>query len=271
VIEMHAPLYIPLAADQLRHARRALRETLSGQAGSAHIAEAFASALGFRTHAALLADLDKQGQKPRWGQLNEQAFRERLSSLIQAPISRGPTGYLFDSVPWPEASGIIETGSPGFHTLTYESLRARAWRNMMVLAVNEGLDRGLFTMVPDDNRWPGVDRTDDRHRRQDQSYVYDFEVGAIPAVAQIGDGGHGELRVFIALWPTDEAGRLVGVVGAGFRAGEAVADGWVERHDGAYLQTARRPSLSCRRHLVRRVADIEVEPRCYADRGSFRL
>jgi hypothetical protein len=268
---MHAPLYIPLEADQLRHARRALRETLGGQAGSAHIAEAFAFALGFRTHAALLADLDKQGQKPRWRQLDEQAFRERLSSLTKNVIDRGPSGYLFDSVPWSEASGIIETDSPGFHTLAYKSLRARAWRNMMVLALNEGLDRGLFTMVPDDNRWPGVDRTDDKHRRQDQSYVYDFEVGAIPAVAQIGDGGHDELRVFIALWPTDEARRLVGVVGAGFRAGEAVADGWVERRDGAYLQTADRPSLSCRRQRVQQVADIEVEPHCYADRGSFRL
>ena len=268
---MHAPHFIPLETEQLRYARRALREALAGRARSSHITEAFARALGFRTHAALLADLEKSGPMPRWRQLDEQAFRTRLSSLTKTAIDPGPSGCLFDAVPWPEESGIIETASPGFHTTVYKSQRALAWRNMMILAVNEGLDRGLFTMIPDDNRWPGADRGVDKHRREDSPYTFAFEVGAIPAMARISDAGFDELRVTIALWPTKDAPRCLGALGAGFRAGDAVADGWVERCDGAYLQTPERPSLHCRRHLIDQVAAIEVEPRCFADRGSFRI
>ena len=266
---MHAPHFVPLAAEPLRYARRDLHDTLREVAGSAHVAEALARSLGFRTHAALLAELP--GDTPRWRSLDESAFLARLSELTGNSLKPNPKQSFFDTVDWTDASGVIETCSAGFHEAGYLSLRARAWRNMMVLAVNEGLDRGYFTMRPDDNRWSATAADDARLHRTSEPFHYEFTVGDIPAMAMVNNGGFGELRVAVALWPTKEARRWLGVTFAGFLAGEAVADGWVERQDGAYLQTASKPALRCRRGLLDRLAAIEVEPRCYADRGSFRF
>jgi hypothetical protein len=46
---------------------------------------------------------------------------------------------------------------------TYKSPRTRAWRNLMVAAINAGLEQGHFGLTPDDNRWPGFIPHDGRH------------------------------------------------------------------------------------------------------------
>lgn len=266
---MHAPVYAPLSERQLLHARRAIREMVP-QASASHVAEALARALGFRTHAALLADL--QDPAPRWRPLDESAFRARLTELTGGAVGAGLDGYLFDWIDWPDESGVIETDSKGFHTVEYGTKRALAWRNMMVLAVNEGLDRGLLTMAPDGNFWSATAAEVARLHRSARAHVHEFVVdGHIPAMAAFHDGGFGELRTHVALWPTKRAREFLGSNAPAFLSGQAEADGWLERRDGAYLQVPSKPSLSCRQNVLDRIAALKVEPRCFADRGSFRM
>lgn len=265
---MNAPIFAPLSERPLLHARRAIKDLVPA-ASTSHIAEALARAMGFRTHAALLT---ATSAAPQWRQLDEAAFRQRLGELTGATIDAGATGRFFDQVDWPDESGVIETYSKGFPAARYVTPRARAWRNMIVLAVNEGLDRGLVTMEPDGNYWSPTAKEDARLHRAEARFVHEFVIdGDIPAMVSFSDGGFGELRVFLALWPTPRAAELIGAWGASFLCGRAEADGWVERRDGAHIQTPSRPSLACRRDVLDRLAALQVEPRCFADRGSFRM
>jgi hypothetical protein len=34
-----------------------------------------------------------------------------------------------------------------------DSMRRRAWRNLLIATINAGLEQNLFTLEPDDNRW----------------------------------------------------------------------------------------------------------------------
>ena len=45
-------------------------------------------------------------------------------------------------------------------TTTYRTTRARAWRKLMVAAINAGLERDLFSLKAGDDRWPAAVSTD---------------------------------------------------------------------------------------------------------------
>ena len=66
-------------------------------------------------------------------------------------------------------------------------------------------------------------------------------------------------------------GRWITVGLARFLPGEAVASGWLERRDGAWLQYNGRPELNCRAALVKQVADLAIPAKGYGDRGDFRM
>jgi hypothetical protein len=148
-------------------------------------------------------------------------------------------------------------------------MRDRAWRNAMVAGINAGLAQRLFSVRPGDNRWRGATSEDD-HRRG-ETHIFRFALGDIPAIASVFDASWDELSIHVAFWPAPDGERWIGAFNADFRAGELFASGWLERRRGAWLQASSKPELSCRKSRLATVATLAVEPRGYADRGSFML
>jgi hypothetical protein len=131
-----------------------------------------------------------------------------------------------------------------------------AWRNMMVAGINAGLERGLFGLSPEDNRWDGDEA------------IYRFSFDSIPAIACVQDIGSSELSVHVAIQPTDRADDFIRTSNAGFIAGEAFASGWLERERGTWLQTPRAPTGCIRNALLERLAEVRPKPLGYADSGK---
>lgn len=147
--------------------------------------------------------------------------------------------------------------------------RNKAWRNMMVATVNAGLEKKLFTLEPGGNFWPEFEPGDGKSGPNAGTgahyYTFDFP-GGIPVRAYVKDAGYDELSIHVALWPT---GKFMGCINTGFLAGEAYANGWLERRSGLYLQDTR--FFTCRKHLVHEIANINIEPNGYGDRYRNRL
>ena len=158
-------------------------------------------------------------------------------------------------------------------TKPYTTERSRAWRNMMIAAVNAGLEQGLFTLHPDGNKWPHADEDTHPEDTKNRGAIYRFEFGPViaPAIAWVGDAGWGELSIHVALWPTQDAERWIVVGNGGFTVGEAFASGWLERRKGAWLQFNGAPILQCRRVLLQSVAASPIDPVGYKDHGPLMM
>lgn len=138
-------------------------------------------------------------------------------------------------------------------------VRIAAWRNLMIAAINAGLEQKLFTLAPDDNRWTGNGQT------------YSFTFAGFPAIAHVGVGGYGELKFHAAVNPTKDAAAWIEVSDADFLAGEAFATAWLERRKGAWLQTSARPQCAFRRHILPILAQTDVKPNGYLPEGMFMM
>ena len=248
----------------LQNVKRGLRSAFPDRKSS-HLSEALAAALGFRTHAALLADLAMaSGSEPDFVLLDDEAFIRRLYQLDGEGEPTAEDLECFDWIGYPEKDGVIKTRSRAFHELSYTSSRGKAWRNIMVATVNAGIEQGLFTIRPGDNRW-----RDDAVMRKTRAFC--FMIDGIPAVGSVSDAGFDELNIHGALWPTPKGENVIGAYGANFEAGEAVAYGWLERRDGAWIQFNGAPDIHCRRGRLATVAALNVSPKCFGDRGDFKM
>ncbi len=138
--------------------------------------------------------------------------------------------------------------------------RLRAWRNMMVGAVNAGLDQCVFGLEPDDNRWAG-----------DEAFVYRFSFLDMPAIASVSDAGYDELSIHVAVNPAERAEKFIKSANAGLYAGDAFASGWLERRDGKWLQNSDHPCNAFRREILPIIANAVVMPTGYSEKGPFVL
>jgi hypothetical protein len=130
-------------------------------------------------------------------------------------------------------------------TMPDHMLEFRAWHNVISAAVNEGLERGLFTAEPYDNR--GLN--------DDGATELAFKFGeTIPARAMIrATSSGGDVLLHVALWPTRGADRWLGHNLGQFLAGQIEATGWLlRRSHGAWID--RTPSLF--RHRPNRLAAV---------------
>ena len=239
---------IALTEQDLFELKKALIKAKPG-VRSSHLTEAVAAALGFRTNASLRADLSAFHVDPPIVLLDDKSFDRRLQELgyRAAPMFR------FEGI---RDSGLISTQDPRGSDIKYKGERARAWRNLMVCAVNEALRIELFSLRPNDNRWRGDER---------EGCLFDFALpNGLPARGYVGDIGHAELSIHVAINPN---GDLVRAGNGGFHAGDAFAAGWLERKRGAWLQSATS-LFNCRRKLLKPLALIIVEPKGYGDRGG---
>jgi len=257
---------IALTEASLLNVKRALRASFPDEK-STHLTEALAAACGFGTHAALRAVLPAQNKAdPDYVLLDDEAFVRRLNELTGEPVLDDEDNNWFEYLRYPSKDGVVRTQSDRWDDAGYTTLRSRAWCNVMVAAINAGIDQRLFTILPGDNRWLDAG---DPNRRETQ--VFHFEVDGIPSVGTVHDAGFDELGIHVALWPTPEAPRRAKAYNAGFAAGEAFASGWLERRDGAWLQFSEKPNFRCRAARLKRLAELNIRPKGYANRGNFKL
>jgi hypothetical protein len=245
---------IPLAESALASLKKLLR-TEYPDVKSSHLSEAIAAALGRKSHAALLADLSKQQISPDYDLLDDEDFDKRLQEFGYPPDPEFSFEWLDKSVP-----ELISTVPPSAFDIAYRTESERAWRNLMVCAINEGLRLKLFTLQPDNYNWASQENA--HHRRDGR--IFDFVLSnGLPARGYVGDAGFGELSIHAAVNPN---GDWVKASNAGFEAGDAFAGGWLEREKGAWLQSATT-RFNCRKPLLKSLANIEVRPRGFGDRG----
>lgn len=144
-----------------------------------------------------------------------------------------------------------------FIHLNQPSLRAVAWRNIMVASINAAIDQKLVSLNSIDG---------EREFSRPKNEVFQFEIMRIKGIGCLADAGHDEVRIFAALWPSDNADYWIRGEG-GFKAGEAFASGWLERRSGSFLQTHLQ--LKCRQHRLDEAAAIQVAAKGYNDAGRF--
>lgn len=220
---------------------------------SSHLSEGIAAALGFKTHAALRAALAGRAtarvQKPSNARL-----AQRLHQLgYDVPV--GLTVL-------PE---FEHSYSPfkGFPLGTKRGVRWWGWRNLMVSAINAGLEQRLFGLSPSDNWWPGGAPDSHDCARHTYRFLFDGELAAVASVDAIsGD----ELSISVILKP--KKADVQPEWHCGLSDGDSVARGWLERRLGSWIQDGGE-NFRCTRAMQSRVADVAIEPVGYSDQGSF--
>ena len=219
---------------------------------SAHLTEALAAALGRRTYASLRSELPDYRNDPPIEFLDHELFDQRLQELGYRADPKFRFEHLNDI-------DLIPTLDPNGLEIEYKGDRAKAWRNLIVCATNAALTLKLFTLHPNDNRWPNAGQ---------EGYLFDFTLPTnLPARAYVNDIGFSELNINVAVNPK---GDWVKASNAGFHAGDALAIGWLERERGAWIQTATN-LLNCRRTLLKSLASMTVKPYGYGDRGRVLM
>jgi hypothetical protein len=254
---------ISISEASLSAIKKALRADFIDEKSS-HLAEALAYSLGFQTNAALLKVVSLQAEDPPTLLLDTDRFVSRLQSFGY------PRDDEFDFEYLGGAAGLIISTFPiSAYEVSYETERHKAWRNLMVCVINQGLQRKIFALKPGDNRWDSSvsNNPEDRNsRHSDHGYFYDFTLpNGLPArgyVQALGWGG--ELKVGAAVHPKRYATSTSSF--ADFSAGDAWATSWLERETGAWLQSAKA-LFHCRKYLLSSLAAIDVEPLGYGDKG----
>ncbi|KAB1448549.1 hypothetical protein [Bordetella bronchiseptica] len=237
----------------LRHFKQHAQRKLTG-VSSSHLSEAIAAALGFKTHAALRAALaggaTVEAKKP-----SNARFVQRLQEL---------DGYIVpdDLMLLPELQHSY-TPFKSWPLKTKHGVRWWAWRNLMVAAINAGLEQHLFGLSPGENWWPGASPDCNQCARGNYHFVFDTDLLAVVSVNAIsGD----ELSISVILKP--KHANIEPEWYCGLASGEAVAHGWLERRLGAWIQDAS-DRFSCKRILQPRLAEVAIDPAGYSDQGSF--
>lgn len=240
----------PLCEAPLAALKKSLRDEFP-HVSSSHVSEALAHSLGFRTHAALLAALTGPEHDRPFVLLHSQRFIDRLTQLGYADDSE----FDFEMTIIKPVPGVVSTVPESAYDIEYKTARQKAWRNLMVCAVNAALEQKLFSLRPGDNRFPDNMR---------QGELFDFVLpNGLPAKGSISDAGFNEVAVHAAVNPK---GHAVRAYNAGFDAGDAFGTTWVERERGAWMQSSDS-SFNCRKSLLDQLASMRVEPHGYGDRG----
>ena len=243
---------IPLSASELGALKNQVRRWYQ-ERKSSHLSESLAAALGFNTHAALLAEIKKQRKDPLYFLLDEEKFDARMQAFGY-PID---FDFNFQDV---KTAGMLSTTCSRAYEIDYHSRRDQAWRNVIVSAVNEALRLRLFSLRAGDNRWPKFDP------EKRDSYLFDFNLPCdLPARVAIHDAGFDELSIHVAVNPT---GDWVKASNGGFSAGDVFATTWLERTNGAWIQSMTS-TFHCRKYLLDLMVDMVATPFGYGDRGRI--
>lgn len=236
----------------LRHLKQRAQRGVS-DVSSSHLSEAIAAALGFKTHAALRAALA--------GQATAEAQKPSNARLIQRLRQLGYSAP-DDLRLLPEFEHSYSLFK-SFPLRTRRGVRWRAWRNLLVSAINAGLEQRLFGLSPGENWWPGG--APDSHECTRSTYRLVFD-GELPTVASVDAISGDELSICVVLKP--RKADIQPESYCGLSDGDAVAHCWLERRLGAWIQDGGE-DFRCKRSMQSRIADVKIEPIGYSDQGSF--
>ncbi len=129
----------------------------------------------------------------------------------------------------------------------------------MVSVINAALERNLVSLE--------YNQDDVQSARVD----FDFTLpNGMQCRGCLNEARHGE--VSFAVCVNLKAGEKP-AMDSSLKSCDATASGWLERKDGQWLQCEHRGygHFSCRRTLLMQLAELEVEPIGYSDRGRFYL
>lgn len=147
----------------------------------------------------------------------------------------------------------------------YKTIRTKAWRNLLVATINEGLARGLIGLKEDENHWKDTLAFKDTVTFDGQGGVtFDFEISGMPAAGYFLDMS-GDVLVDAALYPRRS-------FDTGFKAGDLSAEGRFGRRQQPWLMSDGWKSFSFRRDrqvLIGRAARLVIEPRGFVDHGRL--
>jgi len=221
---------------------------------SSHLSEALAYALGFNTHAALLEGVAAQGNDPLHYLVDEERLTKRLNDFGYP----GLEGFFFSAQDIPE---MRETLCLRSWDIEYKTKRHHAWRNLMVVTVNEALRRRLFSLRPGDNRWPS-------HADRNSSYPFEFILPTGDAAkAVVSHGSNDEVTVEVIVNP--KRAQFLSAYYTTLKECDAVAMTWLERQEGVWLQSAM-DSFRCSKPVLERLYALKVEPQGFGDKGAVR-
>lgn len=235
----------------VRHFKSIATRRISG-VSSSHLSEGIASALGFKTYAALRAALE--------GKKTVEVQKPSNALLVARLQSLGYSELPEDFHVLPE---LDQSYSPfrNFPLRKPRGPRWLAWRNLIVAAVNAGLAQNLFGLAPGENWWEEADALSGG-----RSATYEFSCGGVPAIASVTGISGDELSVHAVLKPRadlEDPSRFFGL-----KDGDAFARCYVERRLGAWIQEGGH-DLSCKRAAQSFLSRLRLEPSGYADHGSF--
>lgn len=112
----------------------------------------------------------------------------------------------------------------------------------------------VFTLRPGDNRFG--DKGDARN-------VFDFTLpNGLPARARLFDAGFHEVSVHAAVNPKGTTLQAP----SGLLDCDAYGSTWIERETRAYMQTSPK-DFHCKNSLLKELAELEVKPQGFGDRG----
>ncbi|CUH45457.1 hypothetical protein [Ruegeria atlantica] len=255
---------IEISPETIKRVKRALSTQIT-TAKSSTLTECLASGLGYKTHAALVADFDED---PEIRLFSETDFGARFLELNPNP--RVETNAAVErALASAIGPGVIPTKpNNGNAVRIADTKRNRAWQNVMVAAVNEAIARRHITVRAGDNRWTQSDN--------DVGIGFHFEIEGHPAYCHLRDAGWDEVAVKVTVWPTAEVekwGRVAIAARRGaYLAGDLYASGWLERKDGAWLQTPESHVIFCKRDRLDTAAHFERQrPLGFAASGPFKM
>lgn len=242
-----------ISQQTIRHLKDNAQRKISG-VSSSHLSEAVAAALGFRTYAALRAKFGTNSttevQKP-----NNKRLVERLKDLGYGTVPE-------DLKVLPE----FDLSYSPFKSLplrTKHGIRWHGWRNLMVAAINAGLEQRLFGLQAGENWWVGGHEESQRCESVLFHFLFNSE---IPAIVNLNVISGDELSISVVLNPKNPQNAPHSY--SGLSEGDATAHGWVERRLGAWLQDGGE-AFSCKRALLPQLSSLTIEPLGYSDQGSF--
>lgn len=214
---------------------------------SSHLTEALAHALGFRTHAAMIAAMTEPEEDRPVAVLNSGKMLDRLQHFGYQRDEE----FDFELMNLATIPGVIATAPDDAYDIEYKTDRAKAWRNLMICGINAGLAQKLFSLRAGDDRFS-------------EGKAFDFTLpGGESARGWVSDAGFSELAIHAAVNPK---GDWVRSYNAGFSAGDVFGTTWLERKRGAWMQTSMS-SFRCRKLWLAKLAALDVAPNGYGDRG----
>lgn len=254
---------VAITEQSIVRVKRVLQD-LFPEAKSSALTESLARGLGYSTNAALRAafrdDSDVQ-------LLDVADFADRLGELSGRPVSVH-AGRLHMAHSALHGDGVFPTApASGTKRAAPTSRKATVWRSVMIAGINEAIRRRLLTIRPGDNRWPSSD---------DRGAGFDFSIGGEPAYGHLHDAGFDEVRIKVLVWPAPDVAEWAPAAAFhrdhAYRQGDLYASGWLERRDGAWLQTASSPTFFCRRSRMETAGGFTIgRPLGFAPSGPFKM